>query len=108
MTFLLGDRTSWGPSSALCTLLCVSPRPSRSRLRLAEFESLARAEQLDGQSNRIELPLFVILEAWARMRPNRSAGEDGIVAEMLRELDLPAVDAIRASFEASKRCRGLH
>ena len=69
------------------------------RFRLAELESLARAELLDGRSNRIELPLFVVLEARARMRPNKSAGEDGIVAELLRELDLPAVDAIRASFE---------
>ena len=97
------DVPSWGPDilGPFFSSLYTSSRESSAlkRFRLAGLESLARAEQLDGQSNRIELPLFVILEARARMRPSKSAGEDGIVAEMLCELDPPAVDAIRASLE---------
>ena len=71
----------------------------QKRLRLAELESRARASRLDGCSQPVELPMYVLLEARARMQPNKQSGEDGVVAEMLRELELPALDAIRASFE---------
>ena len=34
------------------------------------------------------------------MLPNKAAGQDSIVAEMLKSLDCPALDAIRVCFES--------
>ena len=69
------------------------------RIRPEGMESSLRAQRLDGTSHHIELPMFVLLETRARMHPNKQAGQDGLVAEMLQLLDLPALDVIRLSFE---------
>ena len=68
-------------------------------VRLASLESALAASRLDGSSKKIHLPAFLLLETRSRMLPNKAAGQDGIVAEMLKSLDCPALDAIRVCFE---------
>ena len=63
------------------------------------MESTLRAQKLDGTSHHIELPMFILIETRARVHPNKQAGEDGLLAEMLQLLDLPALDVIGLSFE---------
>ena len=75
------------------------------RVRLEGMESTLRAQRLDGTHHHIELPMFILVETRARMHPNKQAGQDGLVAEMLQLLDWPALDVIRLSFE--KRLNGV-